>query len=163
VVDVYYIVHLRVDTTAATTNWQDGDVITITPNYALAAGRSFTLQTTAPIEGNVELASQQIAKINIVPNPYFGRNRAEVNQFNRFVTITHLPQVATIRVITITGELVRTMEKDDASSFYRWDLRNRNGLPVASGVYIIHIEIPDAGSRILKFAVIQPEERATRI
>jgi hypothetical protein len=162
-VDVYYIIHLRRDTTAATANWQDGDVITVTPNYALEAGRSFTLQTTAPVEGNAELASQEIGKINIVPNPYFGRNRAEVNQFNRFVTITHLPQVATIRVITITGELVRTLEKDDASSFYRWDLRNRNGLPVASGVYIIHIEIPDAGSRILKFAVIQPEERATRI
>jgi hypothetical protein len=73
VVDVYYIVHLRVDTTAATTNWQDGDVITITPNYALEAGRAFTLQTTPPVSGNAELASADIAKINVVPN--FPRSR----------------------------------------------------------------------------------------
>jgi len=36
-------------------------------------------------------------------------------------------------------------------------------LPVASGIYIAYIEVPGAGNRILKLAIIQPEELPTRI
>ncbi|MCK5572237.1 MAG: T9SS type A sorting domain-containing protein, partial [Bacteroidetes bacterium] len=158
--DFYYVVSLR--KTDPNALWQDGDRIIATPNYVLVGGRTFDV-TTEPVVSSTELASAQISKINVVPNPYFGRNASENNQFNRFVTFTHLPQVATIRVITITGELVRTIQHNDNSSLERWDLRNENALPVASGVYIVHIEIPDAGNRILKLAIIQPEERATRI
>jgi hypothetical protein len=158
--DIYYVVHLR--KTAPNALWQDGDRITLTPNYVLVGGRTFDVTTVAPVS-STELASQQMERINVVPNPYFGRNAGESNQFNRFVTFTHLPQVAKIRIITITGELVRTIEHNDDTSLEQWDLRNSSSLPVASGVYIVHIEIPDAGSRILKLAIIQPEERATRI
>jgi hypothetical protein len=58
---------------------------------------------------------------------------------------------------------VRTIEKDNASEFQRWDLLNHDGLPVASGMYIAHIEVtlPTDGStaeKILKFAIIQEQE-----
>jgi len=35
-------------------------------------------------------------------------------------------------------------------------LLNENSSPVASGMYLIHVEIPDLGNRILKLAVFQP-------
>ncbi|MGB2957581.1 MAG: hypothetical protein WBD30_01695 [Bacteroidota bacterium] len=159
-VDIYYIVQVR--KTNQANFYSDGDRIIATPNYALFPGETFGVETQARVQG-VELATVQMGNINVFPNPYFGRNEAEQNQFNRFVTITHLPQVATIRVFTITGEIVRTLNHSDDSTFERWDLRNENGLPVASGVYILYIEIPEAGNRILKLAVIQPEERAARI
>jgi hypothetical protein len=99
----------------------------------------------------------------VFTNPYFGRNQNESSQFSRFVTFTNLPQVATIKIFGINGELIRAIDHNDNTSLQQWDLRNVNGLPVASGVYIVYIEIPDAGSRILKLAIIQPEERSTRL
>jgi len=160
-VDLYYIVHVR--KTSATATWSPGDRIVITPNYVLEDGRSFSVTSQAPVADDPQLASTQMEKINVFPNPYFGRNQNENNQFNRFVTFTNLPSVATIKIFAITGELIRTIDHNDNTTLHRWDLRNINGLPVASGVYIVYIEIPDAGSRILKVAIIQPEERSTRI
>ena len=32
-----------------------------------------------------------------------------------------------------------------------WDLNNHVGVPIASGIYLIHIEIPEVGERVLKF------------
>ena len=160
-VDLYYIVHLKKTSAAAT--WGSSDRIVITPNYRLEGDRTFTVSTTAPVANDPQLTSAQMEKINVFPNPYFGRNLNENNQFSRFVTFTNLPQLATIKVFGINGELIRTIEHNDNTSLEQWDLRNINGLPVASGVYIVYIEIPEAGSRILKLAIIQPEERATRI
>ncbi len=110
--------------------------------------------------------SEQMARINVYPNPYFGHNKAEANPLQRFVTFSNLPANATIRVFNLLGDLVTTIHHDDATSFEptfeRWDLRNDNGLPVASGMYIVHIEVEAVGDRILKVAIIQPEERPTR-
>ena len=41
----------------------------------------------------------------------------------------------------------------------RWDLRNESGLPVASGIYMVHVEMPDLGrNQGLKVFVVQGEE-----
>ena len=43
--------------------------------------------------------------------------------------------------------------------FLQWDLNNHNELPVASGIYIAHIEMPEIGkSRVLKVAIIQEQQ-----
>jgi len=48
---------------------------------------------------------------------------------------------------------------DDATSFHRWDLQNENNLPVGSGLYIVHIDMPDLGTtKILKVAIIQEKQ-----
>lgn len=161
--DVLYIMWLKkIDSTST---WSEGDVLTLSSNYLLTPDRAFEVNT-APYKtqkGDVALMKDQMAKINVFPNPYFAHNTAEFNQFVRFVTITNLPEKATIRVFSLTGELLRTIHKDDNSTSVRWDLRNESVLPVASGIYIIHIEVPDVGDRILKLAVIQPEERPAKI
>ncbi|NIR92172.1 MAG: hypothetical protein GWO08_00405, partial [Gammaproteobacteria bacterium] len=44
-----------------------------------------------------------------------------------------------------------------------WDLANHNGLPVASGIYIVHIEMPDLNeTKVLKLAVIREQEYLLR-
>jgi hypothetical protein len=51
------------------------------------------------------------------------------------------------------------MDKDDPSQFTRWDLYSNAGFPVASGVYIVHIDMPDIGvTKVLKVAIIQEQE-----
>lgn len=109
---------------------------------------------------------QEIAGMNMVnvfPNPYYAFNPAETNRFVRFVTFTHLPRRATIRIFNVAGQLVRTIEKDDDSQFLRWDLNNQYNFPVASGMYIAHIEMISPSdnakvTKVLKIAIIQEQE-----
>jgi hypothetical protein len=40
-----------------------------------------------------------------------------------------------------------------------WNLQNTNGLPVASGVYIAHINMPDLGvQKTLKLIIVQEQQ-----
>ena len=106
-----------------------------------------------------ELAKTDVNKVNVFPNPYYGVNSEELNKYNRFVTFTHLPSKATIRIFNLAGVLVQTIQKDDASQFIRWNLANETGLPVASGLYLAYIEMPEVGvTKILKVAIIQEQQ-----
>ncbi|MBI5475677.1 MAG: hypothetical protein HY964_02955 [Ignavibacteriales bacterium] len=111
---------------------------------------------------NFDAAKEEMKKINVFPNPYYGMNRAEINRLSRFVTFNHLPYSATIRIFTLAGIHARTIIKNDDTQFARWDLNNENGLPVAAGLYLAHIELYDIsgnrlGERILKLMII-PED-----
>ena len=93
------------------------------------------------------------------PNPYYAFNPQETSQNAKFVTFNKLPAKATLRIFNLAGQLVRVLEKDDASQFLRWDLRNRDNFPVASGMYIVHVDMPAIGAtKVLKIAVIQEQE-----
>jgi hypothetical protein len=160
-VDVMYAFYVM--RTSRTADFKNGDVLTIKPHYTLVAGRQWSFTAAGITSGNTSLMKDQLNLINVFPNPYFGHNIAESGLFNRWVTFSHLPAVAHIKVFTITGELVRAIDHSDNTTFERWDLRNTNGLPAASGVYLVYIEIPGVGNRILKLAVVQPEDRPSRI
>ncbi|MEK7671206.1 MAG: hypothetical protein AAB344_03190, partial [Bacteroidota bacterium] len=81
---------------------------------------------------------------------------------SRFVTFSHLPDQAIIRIFNLAGTLVRTLRKDDpvnTNQFLRWNLQNENGLPVASGIYIAYIEMGNIGTtKTLKIAIIQEQQ-----
>ena len=54
--------------------------------------------------------------------------------------------------------MIRTINKDDESQFVRWDLTNESYFWIASGVYLIYIEMPDLKeTKILKLAVIMED------
>jgi len=95
--------------------------------------------------------------VTVFPNPYLGDNPQELNPGERFVTILNLPETVTIRIYNLGGELVTKIEKDDRQNFVRWDLTNGHRFFVASGMYLVHIEAPGVGSKVLKLAVIQRE------
>jgi len=77
--------------------------------------------------------------INVVPNPYYGYSSYETNQLDNRVKITNLPQQATISIFTVSGTLVRKIKKDNNVTSLDWDLKNDYGIPIASGLYIIHV------------------------
>jgi hypothetical protein len=57
----------------------------------------------------------------------------------------------------VNGLLIRKFTKDSPQTFLDWDLKNQSGIPVASGLYIIHVDVPDVGEKILKwFGVMRP-------
>lgn len=64
-----------------------------------------------------------------------------------------------IRIFTLGGVQVRKLEKNDDSQFLQWDLQNETGLPVASGMYIAYVEMPELGkTKTLKLMIIQGEQ-----
>ncbi len=106
-----------------------------------------------------EKAKVDVEKINVFPNPYYAANALEPDRFNRFVTFNHLPQKVIVRIFTLGGVQVRKLEKNDESQFLQWDLKNEAGLPVASGLYIAYIDMPEIGKhKVLKLMIIQGEQ-----
>jgi hypothetical protein len=116
----------------------------------------------AAVKGNIDNAKADVKNINVFPNPYYAFNPQETNRFIKFVTFSHLPPNATIRIFNVAGHLIKIITKDAAlnsTQFARWDLLNQFDFPVASGVYIVHIDMPDLGAtKVLKLAIIQEQE-----
>ncbi|MDD2805936.1 MAG: T9SS type A sorting domain-containing protein [Elusimicrobiales bacterium] len=56
------------------------------------------------------------------------------------ITFTGLTRAAAVRVYTISGELVRALEKNDSGETLDWDLKNSRGQSVVSGVYIYTVK-----------------------
>ncbi|MFQ5650522.1 MAG: T9SS type A sorting domain-containing protein [bacterium] len=138
-----------------------GYVIRINTTKPNSLDDKFTFSTRQYVKTESQsVAKQDVSElVNVFPNPYLGVNRFEQNRFNRRVTFSHLPARATIRIFNLAGILVRTLRKDDAAQFMDWNLVNESGLPVASGLYIAHIEMPDLkASKNLKLAIIQEQQ-----
>jgi hypothetical protein len=109
--------------------------------------------------------------INVVPNPYYGFSSYEDSQFETNVKITNLPARATVTIYTLDGKFIRQYDRDETPTMLRgdsrpvgsrqispaleWDLRNFKGIPVAGGVYLIHVDAPGLGERTLKFFGVQ--------
>ena len=98
-----------------------------------------------------------IDDIGIVPNPYRGRSAYETSNDDRRTRFTNMPQTATIRIYTVSGTLIRTLYKDGPSASLDWNLTTDSNLPVASGMYFIHIDVPGVGEKVMKFGVINRE------
>jgi len=92
--------------------------------------------------------------IGITPNPYKGASAYEVSQLTDQVRFTNMPNQATVRIFTVAGTLIRTLEKNSASASFPWDLTTEENLPIASGMYIIHIDT-EFGEKVLKFGVVK--------
>ena len=140
------------------TAWTGADQWALYANKPLAASDVFAF--TSPSVGfDLSKAKDDVEKINVFPNPYYGVNPREINKYSRFVTFSHLPNTATIRIFNLAGQLVRTINKNSQDQFQQWDLLTDNNFPVASGLYIVYVDMPDlAKSKILKVAIIQEQQ-----
>lgn len=101
--------------------------------------------------------------VNVVPNPYYAYSEYETSQFNKQVKITNLPGKCEITIYSIDGKFIRKYSKEEIGLDYNikgqtkglekqiypdvvWDLKNHKGIPVASGVYLIHIVSDELGA-----------------
>ncbi|MBU1635210.1 T9SS type A sorting domain-containing protein [bacterium] len=140
--------------------WTQGDKVVFQYDNPIQLGvDKFTFSTTAPVLGDAEAAKEAAKKINVFPNPYYAYNALSTNPYDNYVSFTHLPVKATIRIFNLAGVLVRKLEKDDTSQFMQWNLANEANLPVASGMYIAHIDLPDLDmEKVLKIMIIQDRQ-----
>ncbi|MGQ9810307.1 MAG: T9SS type A sorting domain-containing protein [bacterium] len=123
--------------------------------------------------------AQTYGKVTIVPNPYpwnpsnpsipeelRAAHRAigdlaeyEREPSGRRVTFFNLPRKATVRIYTLTGDLIweRYFEEpiDPVTGAPpQWNLVSRNNQEIVSGIYIVHIDSPK-GTEITKFVVVR--------
>lgn len=106
------------------------------------------LKTTT---NSVETLESLLDLINVVPNPYYAFSEYERNRLDTRVKITNLPEQCTVSIYNVSGKLIRQFKKDNAITFIDWDLKNTIGVPIGSGVYLIHVEVPGVGEKIVKF------------
>lgn len=114
------------------------------------------------IDPAVATEESKLEQPYVVPNPYVASASFEPERFavagrgDRRLEFRGLPQRCTIRIYTVRGELVKTLQHDGSLEGYvAWDLRSKDNLDIAAGLYIFHVEAPETDAYIGKFAVIK--------
>jgi len=122
-------------------------------------GNIFTIGTTA-----FSIGTAKLDNIKVVPNPYVVRNPWEVSSDYAILRFTNLPSECTIRIYTLAGNLIKTIEhkvEATASSAIqggseKWDMLSDNDQRPASGIFIYHISMPNnEETKTGKFALIR--------
>lgn len=139
---------------------KEGDVFALKTTKPFQPGQTYVFETKEA-QYKPEVAKANMNNIYVVPNPYVAYSLSEdpgrtlTKKGDRELQFRNLPEKCTIRIYTITGELVDTIEKDDLGSIAYWDLLTSEGMRIAYGVYLYHVDIPGVGEKIGKFAVIK--------
>jgi hypothetical protein len=110
-------------------------------------------------------ASQSLDEVIVVPNPYVAGRQplgwdltpSDSDPTGTRIAFARLPQgKCTIRIFTLAGDLVRSLEHDTraqgGTAF--WNLVTRNGQDVVSGVYLFTVE-SDKGTKRGRFVIIR--------
>lgn len=128
----------------------------------------FQLQDVASEDLAEKGVDSTLQEINVVPNPYFAYSGYETSQFTNIVKITNLPPRCLVTIYSLDGKFIRQYKRDESplsnndrinpGTNYKqitpdleWDLTNNKGIPIASGLYLIHINAYELGERTLKW------------
>ncbi len=138
--------------------------------YLLSTFKPFSprdVYTFSTVAAGVDAAAAtaQLDRIRVVPNPYVAAASWErplaptitTGRGERRIDFIHLPKDATVRVYNVRGALVWEGRHDSGidDGTVSWNLRSRENLDVAYGVYFYHVEAPDVGSKTGKLALIK--------
>lgn len=112
----------------------------------------FTIDENAGVQtNNNPQAVSSLDIINIVPNPYYAYSSYETGKLDNRVKVTNLPEICNVTIFNMQGALIRQYAKDDALTSLDWDLKNHRGIPIAGGMYIIHVDVPGVGEKVIKW------------
>jgi hypothetical protein len=133
----------------------------------------FNTESISTEKENQTKMESELDLINVVPNPYYAYDDYERNQLDNRIKIVNLPTHCTVTIYDMSGVLIRQFNVDksgidlprssnegintDAKTSIDWDLKNFAGIPIAGGVYLIHVKAEGLGERILKwFGILRP-------
>ena len=141
---------------------------------------TFTTVGLGAKQNNGPVAKSALDEIRVVPNPYLAYSAYETTANSAAVYVTNLPNTCTITIYSLDGTLIRTLQRSvgvdpttnqevetssgekitavNVSTSVTWDLTNNAGVPIASGIYLFHIEAPGIGQTTLKwFGAVRPD------
>ena len=141
-----------------------GDTLIVGFTKPLSAKDEFSFTTKGPAT-DVSSIQAQLDKIRAVPNPYVVTDVFEQSlpstirgRGERVIDFINLPPKCTIKIFTSAGDLVRTLEQngDLNNGTVTWDLRSKEGLDIAYGVYFYVVQVPNSSAKkIGKLAIIK--------
>jgi hypothetical protein len=144
---------------------------------------SFNTAGLEAVKFSAEKNNSDLDMINVVPNPYYAYADGpgyERNQLDTRVKITNIPEQCVVTIYNINGTLIRQYKVDksgvsnpsssirgvesDARTSIDWDLKNFAGIPIAGGLYLIHVKETGGrnGERVVKwFGAMRPVDLNT--
>ncbi len=147
----------------------DDPYATVPENFANSVNNNgypqyqFSLDAYGAEKAVAEVAESSLDLINVVPNPYYAYSAYETRRTDNIVKITNVPARATITIYSLDGKFIRQYDRDESPiktsgqleeqivTSVEWDLKNSKGIPVAAGVYLIHVNVPGVGERVIKW------------
>ncbi|MBH31851.1 MAG: hypothetical protein CMG71_07705 [Candidatus Marinimicrobia bacterium] len=130
------------DSLYESTLWQ-GDRWQLLTMRPLQSDDVFRFSTVAP----KTLDKPDLDLVKVVPNPFVVSAAWDSREGQYRLQFTNLPETCTIKLYTVSGDLVRTIEHN-GGSFEWWDLHNESDMEVAFGVYLYHIKTESNGGML---------------
>ncbi len=142
---------------------QANDVALISIAKPIVPGTDTYSIKTVPTATMAQASSSLLDNVKVVPNPYIvaadwetGSTVFSGTRGEKKIEFTHLPAHCTIRIYTVDGELVQTLDHNSiADGSESWNLNSKDGIEVAYGVYVYQVDAPGIGTKIGKFALIK--------
>ena len=143
--------------------FKGGEILFLRAKFPFNKFDLFAFQTELP-KIDVALEKSDLDNIKVFPNPYIAAHEFEAalppnvtsGRGERKIYFSNLPQRSKVHIFTSRGDLVRTLENDNSltNGTIIWDLKTRENLDIAFGVYFYVVE-SDAGIKRGKLAVIK--------
>jgi len=151
----FEVVFVPIDTNLATADYLEApteeDTLYIFTSRPITTDDVFQFST---MNMNTPVEKIDMDQIKVVPNPYYVRAIWDTDRFRQHIDFRHLPsgtldKPVHIRIFNVAGSLIAHLKKNgiveanevlDEYGTLSWDLRNFEGLKVASGLYIYYIE-----------------------
>lgn len=100
-------------------------------------GGEFTV--TPPVAADADVADI----VTVSPNPYIitGLNDERSLSYSHNVNFLNLPSAYTLTIMDVSGQIVfQTEEENAVNGQFTWNMQSKDGVEVASGLYIYHLE-----------------------
>jgi hypothetical protein len=133
----------------------DGDEFTVITYKPFRPSISYAFGTTAATTVEAGGDIDPLGEVRVVPDPYIVTNAWETSAFGKQLQFSNLPSECTIKIFTLVGEWVATVEHESDQNFEFWDMRNHNDQFIAPGVYLYAITTPGGDKALGRFLVIK--------
>jgi hypothetical protein len=154
---------------------KDGDKFYMGTRMGFPRDAILPFSTTPSYTDESKVTASSLDAIRVVPNPYIITAAWDIYIRIGKVMFTHLPQICDIRIYTVAGDLVKTIQHrgiQEAGNptpgslmaadytmaglgYAEWDLTTNSQLAVAFGLYVYVVETPNGMQKVGKLAIIR--------
>ena len=107
-------------------------------NYIITVQNIFS-QSGDPIQQGQGSQASLIFYQNDLSQVFTYPNPCRVGSGENSIMFANLTKEATVKILTLSGQVIRTLKETDGNGGLSWDLRNEGGEMVSSGIYIFYI------------------------
>ncbi|MBN1153989.1 T9SS type A sorting domain-containing protein [candidate division KSB1 bacterium] len=115
----------------------------------------FANRTSSPFYTTLKPTKSDLDRVTVVPNPFYRSSGFQLVGDTKLIQFVNLSEKCTIRIYTVRGDLVKTIEHNDPSSGIAfWNQISDYGQYVKSGMYFYHVTNDRGDTKKGKFAII---------